>query len=120
MIGVAELAALPVGAIVVNTGRGQVLQLDALAEALESGHLSAAGLDVVYPEPLNDDHPLLTNPQVTFSPHTAGGTVEATRALAQSASEQIQSVLKGAFPKFPVNRAAWEGEQSRRPGESLL
>ncbi len=120
IIGAEELAALPKGAIVVNTGRGQVLQLDALAEALESGHLSAAGLDVVYPEPLDDDHPLLTNPKVTFSPHIAGGTVEATRALAQSASDQIQSVLRGEFPKFPLNRAAWEGEHSRRPDESLL
>src|SRR6516165_206198 len=51
LIGANELAALPKGAIVVNTGRGQVLDLTALASALDSGHIFAAGLDVVFPEP---------------------------------------------------------------------
>src|SRR5262249_48256719 len=88
MIGAAELAALPRGAIVVNAGRGQVLDLDALSDALNRGHLVAAGLDVVYPEPLPLGHPLLLNPKVTFSPHVAGTTVEASLKLAESAVDQ--------------------------------
>ncbi len=115
LIGAAELAALPEGAMVVNTGRGNVLDLDALAGALERGHLAGAGLDVVYPEPLPCDHPLLARPDVTFSPHVAGGTVEATEALARSAADQILAALAGRVPAFPVNPGAWEGTRSRRP-----
>ncbi len=115
MIGARELAALPRGAIVVNVGRGQVLDLSALADALDSGHLSAAALDVVYPEPLPSGHPLLLNPKVTFSPHVAGTTIEATLQLAESAADQILACLRGAVPAFPVNPAAWLGRSSRRP-----
>jgi phosphoglycerate dehydrogenase-like enzyme len=115
MIGKEELAALPKGAIVVNTGRGNVLDLDALAAALDSGHLFGAGLDVVYPEPLPEGHPLLSNPDVTFSPHVAGGTVESSVASSESAADQILAALAGAMPKFPVNPAAWATGVSRRP-----
>ncbi|MEM7403868.1 MAG: NAD(P)-dependent oxidoreductase [Pseudomonadota bacterium] len=115
MIGADELAALPSGAIVINTGRGHVLDLDALQTALRSGHLFGAGLDVVYPEPLPDDHPLLTNENVTFSPHIAGGTVETTDKLSRSAAEQILTVLAGDRPTFPVNPEVWDTGQSRQP-----
>jgi len=115
LIGANELAALPKGAIVVNTGRGQVLDLTALASALDSGHIFAAGLDVVFPEPLPDSQPLLANPKVTFSPHIAGTTVETNIQLARSAADQIFACLRGAMPTSPVNPAAWEGSQSRRP-----
>ncbi|MGI9411983.1 MAG: NAD(P)-dependent oxidoreductase [Hyphomicrobiaceae bacterium] len=115
MIGADELAALPKGAIVVNTGRGNVLDLDALGEALDRGHLFGAGLDVVYPEPLPDGHPLLSNPKVTFSPHVAGGTVESSIASARSAADQILTAVNGELPRFPVNPSAWEAASSRRP-----
>ncbi|MEK9285467.1 hypothetical protein MTR72_38705 [Bradyrhizobium sp. ISRA442] len=115
MIGAAELANLPKGAIVVNVGRGQVLDFDALAGALDNGHLLAAGLDVFHPEPLPDNHPLLANEKVTFSPHIAGNTTEATIGLARSAAEQILACLKGETPRFAVNPQAWSGTASRRP-----
>lgn len=120
MIGPDELASLPKGAIVVNTGRGQVLQLDALLATLDTGHVAAAGLDVTYPEPLPEGHPLLSHPGVTLSPHIAGGTVEATSALARSACDQISAALKGELPTFPLNRQAWAAENSRKPEEPLL
>ena len=115
MIGAKELAALPKGAIVINTGRGQVVDFDALNAALESGHLFAAGIDAYFPEPLPADHPLLRNQKVTLSPHIAGGTVEATLQLARSAADQILTALGGTVPTFPLNKAAWEGPNSRRP-----
>ncbi len=115
MIGAKELAALPRGAIVINTGRGQVLDFDALNDALESGHLFAAGIDAYFPEPFPVDHPLLRNPKVTLSPHIAGGTVEATLQLARSAVDQIVCALSGSLPTFPLNKAAWDRPQSRRP-----
>ena len=115
MIGATELAKLPKDAIVVNVGRGQVLDLDALARALDSGHVLAAGLDVFYPEPLPSTHPLLSNPRVTFSPHIGGITAEATAALARSAAEQIAACLRGEMPRFAVNPEAWTGAASSRP-----
>ena len=115
MISTQELAALPKGAIVINTGRGNVLDLDALTAALDSGHLFGAGLDVVYPEPLDDNHPLLSHPNVTFSPHIAGGTVESSIVSSESAADQILTAMAGNMPKFPVNPDAWSGQQSRRP-----
>jgi D-3-phosphoglycerate dehydrogenase len=115
MIGASELAALPRGAIVINTGRGQVLDFGALNDALERGHLFAAGVDAYYPEPLPPDHPLLRNPRVTLSPHVAGGTAEATLGLARSAADQIVAALGGTLPPFPLNRQVWDSPQSRRP-----
>jgi phosphoglycerate dehydrogenase-like enzyme len=115
MIGPTELASLPKDAIVINVGRGQVLDHDALAGALDSGHLLAAGLDVFYPEPVPSTHPLLSNPKVTFSPHVGGITAEATAGLARSAAEQIVACLKGQIPRFAVNPDAWTGAVSMRP-----
>lgn len=115
MIGAKELAALPKGAIVINTGRGQVLDFDALVDALERGHLFAAGIDAFYPEPLPADHALLRHPRVTLTPHVAGTSIEASLQLARSAADQIHAALRGDMPAFPVNRAAWEGPRSRRP-----
>lgn len=115
MIGGRELAALPKGAIVINTGRGQVLDFSALNAALDGGHLFAAGIDAFYPEPLPRDHPLLQNPKVTLSPHVAGATVEASLLLARSAAQQILAALGGTMPAFPINQPAWEGARSRRP-----
>ena len=116
IIGAAELAALPQGAVVVNAARGRLIDLDALQAALESGHIRGAGLDVVFPEPLPEEHPLLQNPKVVFTPHTAGVTKEASKALALSAAQQITTALKGEMPPYPVNPEVWETPQSRRPG----
>jgi phosphoglycerate dehydrogenase-like enzyme len=109
MIGASELANLPKDAIVINVGRGQVLDLDALACALDCGHILAAGLDVFYPEPVPSTHPLLSNPNVTFSPHVGGITAEATAALARSAAEQIVACLRAETPRFALNPEAWTG-----------
>ena len=115
MIGATELARLPEGAIVVNAARGQLLDPDALVAALDSGRVAAAGLDVVYPEPLPSGHPLLKHPRAVLTPHTAGLSAETTARLARSAADQILKALKGEMPKFPLNPEAWDGPRSRRP-----
>lgn len=71
LLGAAELAALPAGAIVVNVGRGALIDTDALVSALNSGHLGGAGVDVTDPEPLPDGHPLWSAPNCIITPHTA-------------------------------------------------
>jgi phosphoglycerate dehydrogenase-like enzyme len=109
-----ELALLRRGAYVVNTSRGGVLDLDAIDEALRSGHLAGAGIDVYDPEPPLG-HPILTNPRATLSSHTAGITREATARMTASAVEQILAALTGTMPRYPMNEDAWEGVRSRRP-----
>ena len=120
LIGGRELAKLPKGAVVVNVGRGQVLQLDALVKALDSGHLLAAGLDVYFPEPPARDHAVLKHPKIVLTPHTAGLTMETARRSAHSIAEQILTALKGDMPRWPVNPDAWRQQGSRQPGRPLL
>jgi phosphoglycerate dehydrogenase-like enzyme len=72
LIGAAAIAALPAHAFVVNVGRGNVLDLDALAEALAAGRIAGAGLDVFDPEPLPEGHRLWTTPNTIVSPHLGG------------------------------------------------
>jgi D-3-phosphoglycerate dehydrogenase len=115
MISKRELALLPEGAIVVNTARGPILDLDALSQALASGHLFGAGLDVTDPEPLAKDHPLYNRENVIFTPHTAGLTVETAEAQTRFAVDQVMTLLRGGAPTFPVNPQAWESPASRRP-----
>ena len=61
------------GAVFYNIGRGTTVDQDALGEALRSGRLRAAYLDVTDPEPLPPEHPLWTTPNCVITPHTAGG-----------------------------------------------
>ncbi|MEZ4451925.1 MAG: D-2-hydroxyacid dehydrogenase [Nannocystaceae bacterium] len=68
----AALARLARGALVINVGRGGLVDHDALTRALSSGHLGGAGLDVTHPEPLPEDHPLWSREDVLLTPHVAG------------------------------------------------
>jgi len=77
LINAALLAKLKPGAILVNTARGLVVDTDALIEALASGHLAGAGLDVFEQEPLPADSPLRSTPNVVMTPHVGGFSVEA-------------------------------------------
>ena len=71
MIGAAEIARMPKGSVVVNVGRGKLIDTDALVGALASGHLLGAGLDVTDPEPLHDRHPLWDFDNVLITSHSA-------------------------------------------------
>ena len=71
MIGAAQLAALPHGAVLINIGRGALVDEPALVEALASGHLGGAYLDVFQDEPLPPESPLWSMPHVLVSPHSA-------------------------------------------------
>ena len=70
----ARFAAMKPGAILVNVTRGELVEQEALIDALESGHLGGAGLDVVHSEPLEADDPLWRYPNVVMTPHTAGAS----------------------------------------------
>ena len=74
LIGAAELGRLPAGALVINVGRGAVLDEPALVAALQRGHVAGAGLDVLEEEPLPGDSPLWDLPNVIVTPHSAAHT----------------------------------------------
>jgi len=74
LIGAAELKRLPTDAVLVNVGRGPVVDTDALVESIRSNQLHAAALDVTDPEPLPENHPLWTFENVFITPHNAGHT----------------------------------------------
>jgi len=91
------------GAILVNTARGPVVDEAALVEALQSGHLGGAGLDVFEDEP--KVHPgLLALPNVVLTPHTGSATRGTRLRMAEMVCEDVERVLAGQAPKFPVNQ----------------
>jgi D-3-phosphoglycerate dehydrogenase len=80
------------GAILVNTARGALVDEAALIEALNSGHIRHAGLDVFHSEPLKADHPLARMENVTLSAHAAFRTLEASMTLLRRAIDIVKRV----------------------------
>nr|WP_306270504.1 NAD(P)-dependent oxidoreductase [Ornithinimicrobium sp. HY1793] len=101
MIGAAELALLPDNALVVNVGRGPLVDTEALIAECASGRLRAA-LDVTDPEPLPEDHPLWRTPGVLISPHVAGGTSVFPSRQARYVQTQIEHYLSTGELKHVV------------------
>src|SRR5207245_10969449 len=94
-------AGMKPGAILVNAGRGEGVREDALAMALELGHVGAAGLDVYTDEP--GIHPrLLAAPRTVLLPHIGSATEETRRNMAGIAIANVQCVLNGKPPLTPV------------------
>lgn len=103
MIGAREYALMKKGAFFVTAARGGIHDELALHDALTSGHIAGAGLDVWEQEPPPADHPLLSLSNVIASPHTAGVTHAARRRLALMAAEQLIDVLRGGQPQRMLN-----------------
>lgn len=94
LIGDAELTALPDGALVVNVGRGPLIDTEALVRHVTAGRIRAA-LDVTDPEPLPQDHPLWTLPGVLIAPHVGGASSAMRPRLAALLRRQIMHLLAG-------------------------
>jgi D-3-phosphoglycerate dehydrogenase len=104
LVGRERLARARDGLIVVNTSRGGLVDIDALEEALASGRVGAAGLDVLEDEPDPDpSHPALQRDNVIVTSHVAWYSVEARRDLALLCAEEALRVLRGERPKNAVN-----------------
>ncbi|MFY9348482.1 MAG: NAD(P)-dependent oxidoreductase, partial [Orrella sp.] len=106
-------SAMRPGAVFISTARGGIHDEEALAQALASGHLSGAGLDVWTVEPPAQNNPLLSMPNVAATYHTAGVTHEARRNAARMGAEQLQQVLNGHRPERLVNPEQWPTFQKR-------
>jgi glyoxylate reductase len=95
LIGREALAKMKRGAVLINTSRGPVVDQEALYDALKSGQLFGAGLDVTDPEPLRADHPLLSLPNCLIVPHIASATVDTRDAMARKAANNLLAGLRG-------------------------
>jgi D-3-phosphoglycerate dehydrogenase len=106
LLGARELALLPRGARVLNCARGGIINEEALAEALRSGHLAGAAVDVFVEEPPPASHPLLALPNVVTTPHLGASTVEAQVSVAREAAQLLLDYLTRGAVGFAVNMAA--------------
>lgn len=110
MINAERLSQMKRGAALVNTCRGPVVDEPALVEALRSGQVGAAGLDVFEEEPISPDHPLAAMEQVILTPHSASQSVEGVAQLRRRVIEIGAEVALGALPerKVVVNKALYD------------
>jgi D-3-phosphoglycerate dehydrogenase / 2-oxoglutarate reductase len=102
LIGRAELGRMRPGAFLVNTARGALVDHQALVDALASGRLGGAGLDVFRQEPVAPDDPLLHLPNVILSPHIAGASDRAMETTALAVATAILQVARGRRPRHVI------------------
>ncbi|MEX1184470.1 MAG: phosphoglycerate dehydrogenase [Gemmatimonadota bacterium] len=114
LIGAAGIARMKKGAIVVNAARGGVIDENALAEAVRTGHLAGAALDVYGEEPLPADHPLRSLDNVVLTPHLGAATGEAQHNVALEIAEAVRAALIDGDLTRAVNAPAIGGEEMRR------
>jgi len=103
LIGARELGLMKRSAILVNTSRGPVIDQEALYEALVSGEIAGAGLDVTDPEPIDPEDPLLQLDNCVVVPHIASASVATRTLMATMAAENLVAALQGRMPRNPVN-----------------
>ena len=103
LIGAAEFALMKSTSVLVNTSRGSVVDGKALYEALKSGQIFAAGLDVTEIEPIPLDDPLLTHNNIIIAPHIASGSFTTRKNMALMAATNLVARLHGETPPNCVN-----------------
>jgi D-3-phosphoglycerate dehydrogenase len=118
LIGKAAIARLKPGAIVLNVARGGIVDEAAVADALATGHLAGAGIDVFDTEPPTDS-PLLTAPNTLLTPHLGASTAEAQVLVAEEVAAQVLDVLDGRSARYAVNAPLLTPETARAIGPYL-
>jgi len=103
MFGTNAFRQVKPGAFLVNTARGPLVDEQALAEALDQGHLAGAALDVMSQEPPPADSPLLGRDNVILTPHIGFYSEESLVELQTKAAQEVARVLTGEPPRYPVN-----------------
>jgi len=106
IINAGTLAMMKPDSILINTGRGPCVDTDALVQALSSGRIFAAGLDVTDPEPLPADHPLVALSNCLIVPHIGSATMRTRDAMATGAATNLLDVLEGRLPRDTLNPEA--------------
>ncbi|GAA2755416.1 2-hydroxyacid dehydrogenase [Actinopolymorpha rutila] len=123
LIGAAELARMPAGSVLVNTARGGLVDYDAMCDALDRGHLAAAGIDVFPAEPLPADSRLFTTPRLVMAPHIAGCSREVAERAAAICAGEVRRWLDGEPPAHCANPevlsgSAGSGRSARSAGSA--
>lgn len=103
MLDARRIGLMKAGSVLINIGRGSIVNTEALMEALRSGHIAAAGLDVTDPEPLPPDHPLWDCPNVLITPHISG-LGASKQKHAEWFAENLRAYLEGRPQPGAVNR----------------
>ncbi|MFB6114563.1 MAG: C-terminal binding protein [Halodesulfurarchaeum sp.] len=102
MIDEAAFNTMGEGVFLVNTSRGEVVDIDALVEALEDGTVAGAGLDVLPEEPPPEDHPLLGRSDTIITPHAAFYSEGSLVEMRKKGAREVKRVLEGEEPRNPI------------------
>ena len=102
LVGAELLGRMPSGSYLVNTARGCLVDLDALAQALDDGRLAGVALDVLPQEPPDWGHPLLTHPRALLTPHVGWYSDEAETELRRKAAQNVVDWAATGRPTYPV------------------
>lgn len=108
MIGAEQLSMMKPTAYLINAGRGGLVDQKALTEALRSGSLAGAGLDVLDPEPPAPGDAILELPNVVFTPHCSSFTHDTVALVNARVADNLTEALSGRRPRFLVNTEVWE------------
>jgi len=103
MINRESLTTMKPGALLVNVGRGELVETQAMIDALRDGRLAGAGLDVCDPEPVGPESPLIAMDHVILTPHIASASVPAVKALRTGVAETVARALRGEHLPNVVN-----------------
>ncbi len=103
LIGDAQLKLMKPGAVLINTARGPIVDPDSLYQALQTGLIGAAGLDVFDPEPIPASHPILGLSNLVITPHIASASKQTRKLMAQMAADNIIAALKNEKIPYCAN-----------------
>ncbi|AMY67296.1 phosphoglycerate dehydrogenase [Frigidibacter mobilis] len=103
LIGAGALAQMKPGARLINLARGEVVDLDAVAAALDSGRLGGVAIDAYVTEPPAIDHPVFSHPNAIFTPHSGADTAEAVENVGLMVIEDIETLAAGKVPARCLN-----------------
>ncbi len=90
-------------AFLINTARGEIVDIDALVDAVRNGVIAGAGIDVLPVEPPPPDLPILHEPRIIVTPHIAWASNEAAVDMRRRGAEDVVRVLRGERPRTPIN-----------------
>ena len=104
IVDAAALAKMKPTAFLINTARGEVVDIDALVDAVRTGTIAGAGIDVLPSEPPPPDHPILHEESILVTPHIGWASTEAGHDVKVRGAEDVARVLRGEPPKYPANQ----------------
>jgi D-3-phosphoglycerate dehydrogenase len=108
LLNAARIARMKQGAVLINTASAELVAQDALAEALRSGRLAGAGLDIFPTHPVEPSYPLLDMPNVVLTPHIGGATEDTILRHSAAMTDDLLRFMRGEKPVNLVNPEVWE------------